>query len=409
MDKITLYRIILYFALTFYIVYYVITRYYHYTPYPLNYIPYATVLLYIIGVYRLNPAYCSLSMIIPYIILLPFNVKMNQYILAGGIIWFYIAEYLTMLYIKRSRFSRTLFKYVSIPLLFFSTLSIIGLNIVVAYMVSNTVLNTVEYVYSTTPSIFKTIYDITLGTRIGLIVFVFITSMIMVYIIDEYIYGFLTEILSFTRRTAFTLINSIVEKEFIQILGFKDWFNTLFLRIIMFTIMFYTYGLLYPVTNFILYTIMPSYFKTLYNMMVNYPILGLFFHMVFTITISTMLYMWIKSRFLKLMKPGDIEEYIKGLSLKHVSLYLSLVLAVFYIVFLVLNTGFNTYYILLKIFYQDTSINTRVNSVDRLFSTMISRYIDHIPEWIDQYFDYVTRSYLELSNLLENLIKFIWS
>jgi len=408
MDKTTLYRTLLYLALTFYIVYYVMTRYYPYTPYPLNYILYATLLLYVIGVYRLNPVYCSLSIIIPYIILLPFNVRMNQYILAGGIIWFYTSEYLTTLYVKRSRHSKTLFKYISIPLLFSAILSIIGLNITIAYMVSNMVLNAVEYVYSTTPSIFKAVYDITLGSRIGLILFVVVTSMIIVYIIDEYIYGFITEILSFTRRTAFTLINSIVEREFTQILGFKDWFNTLYLRIIMFIIMFYTYGLLYPVTSFILYTLIPQYFKSLYNLLVKYPILALILHMVFTIIISTTLYVWIKNRFLKWMKPGDIEDYIRDLSLKHRSFYLTLALTVFYIVFLILNTGFNTYYVFLKVFYPNTSITTQVNSVDRLFSTMISRYIDPLPDWIEQYFDHVTKSYIELSNLLENLIKFIW-
>ncbi|MCD6301110.1 MAG: hypothetical protein J7L82_03465 [Staphylothermus sp.] len=370
----------------------------------------ALAIVWLYGILSKNIYYIGFTYVTTSIILVAYNHDIGAIFtmcLVSSIWFMFSITIVSYIFEKGHGFNRVFsIKGVLITMLLLAL--IYGAYLYTAYYIANLAYNAYMYIISITPRIFQGFYEAFITTRIGSIILLLYFVFIVYYVLNDYITLLISDTVALNKKFAINRIISTLRNEAKNIYIGKDSFQKLFVRSFFFIIMFYLYGMTYPLyRNFynfihqlITYLSLPEYSVIL-------AWLGLLN------IVSYIVYKIIYSRIISVVKPSISRERNELIKTLQPSVwrpfYVFLSVLVFYVTIIAVTSPSELSSIIMRSLGLSKNINVIYqNKFLRLLTNMFIDYSYYLTQWVQTYILYIDEAYRILTGLVKDMIEFIW-
>ncbi len=351
-----------------------------------------SILLFILGVFKLDTITTIFSLVVPVITAIVLGVNYPVYTIVYYVIWVFISDYIVEIVFKEKTFTKWSIRLYS-PLITIAIFTaIISIYLVASYYVSEAILNIYDYVVSNTPVMFQEFHKIFISTRVGSLLFIIIVLFILFYVFENYVYGVISDTLLLTKKLAKLRIYSLFKEELSNSLKMSGPINTLFMRTILFVIFYYVYGLLYPGLETI-----SKWFM--------YHELFIIFYIITWFLVSFIVYAIIKKIVYRAL---TIQRKLVYPRISYKSFYISLFLLVLYVSLIALLSSNDLGVMFYRAFNSSLGKPVYNGFLTKEITRIYLNFSNKLYSYINWYVAHVVKAYNKLADIINKALKFLW-
>ncbi len=368
------------------------------------------IILWLYGILLKKIYYAGLAYTLTSVILIAYNYDVETIFTTcfASSIWLMLSTTLVSYIFEKGYEFKRIFSLKGILVTIILFLLIYGTYIYIAYYLAHLVYNTYMYVISITPHIFQKFYEVFITTRIGSIILLLLFVFIVYYVLNNYVTLLISDTIALNKEFAFHRVVSILQSEAKNIVLGKDPFQKLFARSFLFIIMFYLYGITYPLYRSF-YDLIYKFFS--YFSLPEYVVLLAWFGLLYVV--SYVVYKIIYSRIISVIKPSvsRIKHDLKKTMQPKIwrPFYLFLFILVTYVTTIALISPSEFSGILMRSLGLGKNINIVYhNAFLRLLTNQYIHYSYYLSQYIQNYILNIEEAYKILTRLVKDIIEFIW-
>ncbi|MCD6196380.1 MAG: hypothetical protein J7J82_06315, partial [Staphylothermus sp.] len=259
------------------------------------------VILWLYGILVKKIYYAGLAYTLTSVILIAYNYDVETIFTTcfASSIWLMLSITLVSCIFEKGYKFKRIFSLKGVLVTIILFVLIYGTYIYIAYYLAHLVYDTYMYVISITPYTFQKFYEVFITTRIGSIILLLLFIFIIYYILNNYITLLISDTIALNKEFAFHRVVDILQSEAKNIFLGKDPFQKLFARSFLLIIMFYLYGITYPLYR--------SFYDFIYKFLSyfslpQYVVLLAWFGLLYVV--SYIVYKTIYSRIISVIKPS---------------------------------------------------------------------------------------------------------
>jgi len=354
----------------------------------------AATALYAIGVYKLSSVIAASAIALAVATLYTAGYTVSPLTALAYVVWVFLAEYaVEFISLEKRAVSRRV-KLAYTPLTALIPLGLIGVSVAVALYANNIISGFLNYAVESSNALLRLFYEVVSSTRVGQLALTVLAVFAVFYILDRFVYGILSDTALLSKSAALTRVLEYARSEWSAVLSLREPFTTLYFRVTLFTILYFTYMLLNPLITLVLSTLPVRYNPVLYTVA----------DLAFWLLASALIYAVVSDVLRRALTPSKPRPPKPSLK----QFYAFTILAVVYTALLAISSPSDfTAALYRALFPAEPGYAYQgffAETVQELY-LQLSESIESFTYW---YFERVCENYNSLAQVLDRVLRFLW-